>query len=170
MILRNVLLCAFALTSMLNFAGCRTAATPELKRDVAADMKAINALRDQFAAAYNSNDAAAAVAYYADDAIVMLPNHAPIKGRKGIQALFEAYFKENAAKIAHTPLETQVTGDWAYERGNLAVTVTPKSGKPREESFKYLVIVKRQPDGSWKVYWDMSNNNEPPPEAAGKKK
>jgi ketosteroid isomerase-like protein len=35
---------------------------------------------------------------------------------------------------------------------------------------KYLVIVKRQADGSWKVYREMSNMNSPPPGAAGKKK
>jgi uncharacterized protein (TIGR02246 family) len=109
-------------------------------------------------------------AYYADDAVVMLPNQAAIEGRQGIQAMLEAYFKENAAKIAHTPVETQVAGAWAYERGSLTVTVTPKSGKPMEESIKYLVILKRQPDGSWKVYRDMSNSNEPRPDAAGKKK
>ena len=78
MTLYNMWLCAVALTSMLTFAGCHTAPQPEQKRDVAADIKAINALRDQFAAAYNSNDAAAVAAYYSDDAIVMLPNQAAI--------------------------------------------------------------------------------------------
>jgi uncharacterized protein (TIGR02246 family) len=167
---RNLFLYAVALTSMLTFAGCQTAPQPEQKRDVAADIKAINVLRDQFAAAYNSSDAAAVAAYYADDAIAMLPNQAAIKGRQAIQAMLEAYFKENAAKIAHTPLETQVAGDWAYERGNLTVNVTPKSGKPMEESIKYLVIMKRQPDGSWKLHLDIDNSNNPPPSAAGKKK
>ena len=159
MTLHNMCLCAVALTSMLTFAGCRPKPQTEQKRDVAADIKAIDALRAQFAAAYNSNDAAAVAAYFADDAILMLPNQAAIEGRQGIQAMLEAYFKENAAKIAHTPLETQVAGDWAFDRGNLTVTVTPKSGKPMEESLKYLVILKRQPDGSWKVHADINNSN-----------
>ena len=82
------------------------------------------------------------------------------------EARIRAYFKENAAKIAHTPVETQVAGDWAFERGNLTVTVTPKSGKPIEESIKYRVIVKRQPDGTWKVHSDISNSNLKSPHKA----
>ncbi len=77
---------------------------------------------------------------------------------------------ERGQSSTFTPLETQVAGDWAYDRGNYTVTVTPKSGKPMEASAKYLIIVKRQPDGSWKVYREISNSNNPPPGAAGKKK
>jgi uncharacterized protein (TIGR02246 family) len=170
MTLRNVCRCAFALTSLLTFSGCQTAPKPEQKRDVAADTTAIKALRDQYTAAFNSNDAAATAATLADDAIVMEPNQAAIEGKQAVQAMFEAMFKENAVRIALTPLETEVAGDWAYDRGNATITVTPKSGKPMQESAKYLVIVKRQPDGSWKVYRDISNSNNPLPGAAGKKK
>jgi len=170
MTLRNLFSCAVALTLMLTFAGCQTAPTPEPKRDVAADTTAINALRDQVAATYNANDAAALAATYADDAIMMNPNEAAAEGRQAIQASYEAVFKENTSKLTFAPLETQVAGDWAYDRGNATITITPKSGKPMEVSGKYLVIVKRQPDGSWKVYREISNSNEPPPSAAGKKK
>ena len=170
MTLRNVCVCAFALTSMLTFAGCQTAPKPEEKRDVAADTTAINALRDQFTAAFNSNDAAATAATYTGDAIAMLANQAAVEGKQAIQASYEAMFKGNAVKIALTPLETQVAGDWAYDRGNATITVTPKSGKPMETFGKYLTIYKRQPDGSWKIYRDISNSNNPPSGAAGKKK
>jgi len=172
MTLRSVHLCAFVLTSMLTFTGCQTAPTPkpEEKRDAAADTTAINALRDQFTAAFNSSDAAAVAATYTDDAIMLPENRAAVEGKPAIQASYEAMFKENTGKIVLTPLETQVAGDWAYDRGNATVTVTPKSGKPMEESSKYLVILKRQGDGSWKVYRDTDNSNNPPPGAAGKKK
>lgn len=172
MTLRNVLLFAFALT--LTFAGCQTAPTPEPKRDVAADTAAINALNDKVTAAFNSMDAAALAALYADDAIMMDSNQAAVEGKQAIQAVYEARVKENAGKMtltaAFSPLETQVAGDWAYDRGNFTLTVTPKSGKPMETFGKYLTIYKRQPDGSWKIYRDISNSNNPPPSAAGKKK
>jgi ketosteroid isomerase-like protein len=108
---RNVCLCAIALTSMLTFTGCQTAPQPEQKRDVAANIKAINALRDQYAAGFNSSNAAAVAASYTDDAVVMLPNQPAVEGRQAIQTMLEMYFKEQAAKIGHTPLETQVAGD-----------------------------------------------------------
>ena len=157
--LRNKFLCAVALALMFTFTGCQTAPQPEQKRDAAADIKAINELRSQFATAYNANDAAAAAAYFADDAILMFPNQEAIEGKQAIQAALEDFFKQNAARITHTPLETEVAGDWAYERGNITETVTPKSGKAIERSLKYLVILKRQPDGSWKIHRDMDNSN-----------
>ena len=167
---RNMYLCTFALTSILTFAGCQTAPKPEPQRDVAADTAAIDALLDQYTAAFNSNDAAATVASYADDAIVMSPNQAAVEGKQAIQAVYEAMFKEYAFKGTFTPLETQVTGDWAYRRGNYAETGTPKSGKPVEELGKWLEILKRQPDGSWKSHRLIYNSNNPPPAQASKKK
>ena len=171
---RDAFILALTLTSILTFVGCQTAPAPAPKTDVAADMAAIKALGDQFTAAFNSGDAAAMAAAYADDAIMMDPNQAAVEGKQAIQAAYEARSKESAGKVAFTatftPLETQVAGDWAYDRGNYTVTITPKSGKPMERSNKYMTIYKRQADGSWKVYRDISNSNEPPPTAAGKKK
>lgn len=160
--LRNTCLYTVVLTSILTFGACRTASQPEQneqKRSVAADIKAIDALRDRFAAAYNSNDAAAVAAFYADDAILMLPNQAAIEGKQAIQTTLSDYFRENAVKITPTPQETHVAGDWAFERGNIRETVIMNSGKARHRSLKYLVILKRQSDGSWKVHLDMDSSN-----------
>ena len=170
MTVRDMCLCAFALTSMLTFAGCKTAPTPQPKIDVAADIKAINAGNDQWTTAFNSNDAAALAAIYTDDAIRLLPNQAAVEGKQAIQAAFEAMFKENAVKCTLNLLETQVAGDWAYGRGNYTLTVTPKSGKPTEYAGKYLEIFRRQPDGSWKCYRAIWNSNNPTPSAAATKK
>jgi uncharacterized protein (TIGR02246 family) len=155
---------------MLMLIGCRTAPQPEQKRDVGADTRAVNALINQYAAAHNSNDAAANLAILADDAIVMLPDQAAIEGKQAIKSFVEAAFKERTYKIAPTPLETQVAGDWAYVRVNFTGTVTPKSGSPMEISYKFLWICRRQLDGSWKIYRLITNSNNPPPSATGKKK
>jgi uncharacterized protein (TIGR02246 family) len=172
---RNVLVCAVALASVLAFFGCQTAPAPGQKMDVAADIKAINALNDKLVAAMNSRDAAALAACYADDAVMMDPDQAAVEGKPAIQAAYEARGKEMpkdtvTALQGINPLETQVAGDWAYQRGNYTVTITPKSGKPMEMSYKYLTVYKRQPDGSWKMYRDISNSNNPPPAVASKKK
>ncbi len=170
MTLRNMSLGAFALILMFTFTACQTAPQVQPKSDVAAATKAINALRDQVMTAFNAGDAAAVAATYAEDAIMMNPDQPAAEGRQAIQAAYETLFKESKPKIAFTPLETQVTGDWAYDRGNYTATMTPKSGKPMEMSEKYLVICKLQPDGSWKVFREISNSNAPPPTTGGKKK
>ncbi len=123
------------------------------------------------AAISSTGDAAAAAATYTDDA-VMMPAHRPaVEGRQAIQDSYQAVFQGNTAKIALTALETQVAGDWAYDRGTHAITITPKAGgSAMEDSGKYLVILKRQADGSWKVYRDIDNSNNPIPAPAAKKK
>lgn len=156
---RSMCLSLVLLASILLFAGCEAAPQPAQESDSAADIQAIDALRNQFATVYNSHKSIVAAACFGDDAILMHSNQEAIEGRQAIQARLEADFKENTASIKHTPLETKVAGDWTYEPSNLAATVTPKSGKPTEESVKYLVILKRQPGGSWKVYGDISDSN-----------
>jgi uncharacterized protein (TIGR02246 family) len=158
------------LSSMLIFTSCGTAPKQEEKRDEAADMKAINTLRSQFIAAFNSNDPAAIAATYTDDAIVMPTNRTAVEGKQAIQTYYAARFKQNPAKIALKVLETRVMGDWAYDRGDSTITVAGKSGKPVEQSSKYLVIVKRQADGSWKIYRAIYSDNLPSTPAAPKKK
>ena len=170
MTMRSVCLWAFALTSMLTFFGCQTAPQPEQKRDVGADTRAINALIDQYTASHNSDDAATTVALWADDGVLMLPDQPAIEGKQAIKSFVEAAFKERTYKIVPTLLETQVAGDWAYVRVNFTGTITPKSGKPMEISYKFLWICRRQRDGSWKIYRLMANSNNPPPSAAGEKK
>lgn len=139
-----------------------TRAVPQLEqeRNHAADFNAVGAAHDQYATAFNSNEAKAVAAFYAEDAVLMLPGIPAIQGRQAIQAMFEEYFKHNAAKMKHTPLDTQVSGDWAYERGKIREAVTPMSGQPMERSLKYLAILKRQADGAWRVHVDIDNSNQ----------
>ena len=137
----------------------RSVPRPEQKRTHAADFIVIGALHDQFAAAFNSNDAKAVAAFYTEDAALMLPGRPAIQGRQAILTMFEECFKQNAAKIKHTALDTQVAGDWAYERGKIREDVIPRFDQPLEQSLKYLAILKRQADGAWKIHVDIDNSN-----------
>ena len=61
------------------------------------------------------------------------------------------------------PIQGLRSGDQAVARGTYAATVTPKDGS--EEIFidgKYMTLLKRQPDGSWKIFRDIYNSNMPP--------
>jgi uncharacterized protein (TIGR02246 family) len=163
--------CALALVCILVTAGCQTAPPPGAKQDTSAEMAKIGTLRDQFTTAYNSNDAAAVAGLYTDDAVMMPSNQAAVEGRTAIQSWYENMYKGMSVKIAITPIETQVAGDWAYDRGTAMLTMTPKAkGKPMEESSKYLVILKRQTDGSWKCFRDIDNSNAPMMAPAAHKK
>lgn len=134
---RNV--CLGALTgssTMLAFAGFQTAPKVERAKSFSTDIRAIDAVRNQFAAAYNSNGAEAVAAHLADDVVLMLPNQPTLAGKRAIQATLEDFFKQNAVKVKHNSLETQVGGDWDDVRGNITETLTPKSRMAIEKSLK----------------------------------
>ena len=58
------------------------------------------------------------------------------------------------------------SGDLATATGTYTMTLTPKKAgaKPLPtEDGKYLEVLKRQDDGSWRLVYDMWNFNAPPP-------
>jgi uncharacterized protein (TIGR02246 family) len=150
---------------------CQPASTPAEKAAAAPDPAPISALRDQVTAAYNAGNAAEVANLYTDDAIVMAAHEPAVEGKQAIQASLQAFFQNNTARMTLTAQETQIAGDWAYDRGAASMTVTPKAGgKPIADSGKYLTILKRLPGGSWKVHRGMDNSNNPLPMPPGRKK
>ncbi len=66
-------------------------------------------------------------------------------------------------KVSEDVLELEVAGGWAFARCTYAVTLVPRRGwQPTEDRGKSVRIVKRQSDGTWKVYLDIWNNDQPP--------
>jgi ketosteroid isomerase-like protein len=57
-------------------------------------------------------------------------------------------------------------GDLAYAVGSYRQTLTPKKAGakslPTEEG-KYIEVLKKQADGSWKIVYDMWSPNAAPP-------
>jgi ketosteroid isomerase-like protein len=53
-----------------------------------------------------------------------------------------------------------VFGDWGYMWGDAEGLITPGDGsEPTGVSSKWMAVVQRQPDGSWKTYRDIYNSN-----------
>ena len=140
-------------------------ATPSTEEDTAK----IDQLRDSFIAAFNSGDAAAVANNYASDAVALPQNQPAMAGHDAILNYNKTLFDTFTAKIAIKSEETKVSGDLAFDRGTYTMELTPKGkGAPISDEGKYLVILQRQADGSWKVFRDMDNSSKPaaPPAAA----
>jgi len=60
-------------------------------------------------------------------------------------------------------MEMGYDGNLAYERGVSTVTIQPEGGQEVTVRGKYLVALKRQADGSWKVAVDIWNSDLPQP-------
>ena len=130
----------------------------------AEDEAAIRAVDVEWARAASAGDANALTAVYAPDATLLPPNEPVVQG--------EAVKKYNAdmTNSFSGPFEITTTavegrGDLAYVVGKYRATLTPKKAGakplPTEEG-KYIEVMKKQPDGSWKIVYEMWSQNAPP--------
>lgn len=138
------------------------------------DTAAANKVRDDFAAAFNAGDAAKVASLYASDA-VMMPTHQPvISGHDAIENYHKTFFEMYTAMINITSAESKMFGDRAMDRGTYTIQLTPKAGgSPMMDEGKYLILLQRQSDGSWKVTHDIDNTSlpaTPPPAPAAPSK
>lgn len=100
------------------------------------------------------------LSYWADDAIVMSPGEAPIKGKAAIREMVLGTKKIPGFKISWEPLSVTVSkgGDMAYLIEQNQISVNDSLGKPMTEFNKSITIWKKEPDGSWKNVVDMWNS------------
>ena len=138
-------------------AGAQTAP----QEDVAA---AVNAIWEEYAASVIASDADRWIAQWTEDGVQMPPNEPLVEGTENILARtggFMAAAPTHAMEI--TNLEVQSAGEWAYSRGVYTVNFTfAETGEEGSVDGKFMTILQRQPDGSWKIHRDIFNSNVPP--------
>ena len=155
----------------LAFAACAKTADQEQEtstKESGDDEAAIAQIRDGWGTAWKAADATTLSSYYAADAVNM-QNHQPsANGAAEIKSADEAAFAEMAPNdITITSEKLDITGDVAYDRGTYSLSVTPKAGgAAMTETGRYLVVLKRQSDGSWKIVEHMANSATPLPAPA----
>ena len=103
-----------------------------------------------------------------DNGVKMSPGAPAVIGKGEIRALMEAIYGAPFDWETTSVLdEAEIAGDWIFSRGSFTLSMTPKEGGETSTSIgKSLDILKRQADGSWKIYVQSWNYDAPPP--AGK--
>jgi ketosteroid isomerase-like protein len=110
----------------------------------------------EFVAAYNAGDAGRIASYYAED-LVKLRSGAPAEAKddtvrrvKDVMARFQGHLDVHNDEIT-------VSGDMAFTRGRLSITLTPRGeGAPQTIERRYLEIW-RKDAGRWRVIRTMDN-------------
>ncbi len=124
------------------------------------DEEVITAMSNARAKAFAAGDAAAIAIHFTDDAYLMAPDQPTLQGKQAIQAYYQSIFDEYETDLESYYEEVEVSGDLAYGRGFAKVTLYPKTGGDSSVSTaKYLNILKKQPDGTWKTTHDVWNSN-----------
>ena len=132
------------------------------------DVAVIESLRDEFIALNNASDAAGLAGLYTNDAVLMPPNQEAVAGNQAIESWFQTTFDQFTIEFTLASDELEVVGDLAFDGGSYMIALTPQAdGEPMEERGKYILILRKQVDGSWKLVRDIWNSNNPLPGASG---
>ena len=144
-------------------ASCGERALDRRGISVADDVAAIRSLQASWNEAVEASSVEGYIAVL-DPEIELLPTDAPpIKGTEGYSAMLDGVFSTDTFEIEVQDAGTvDVSGDWAYARYDYVIHRTPVGSEEAVGSErKYLDVLRRQADGSWRVYKHIWNYNTP---------
>ncbi len=132
----------------------------------AADTAAITKTRDEYMAAWKAGNAERLGALVTPD-LVFYPENAPaVTGRAAFVASEQKNFAETTPNdFVVKSEEMKIAGGWAFDRGTIDISLTPKAKGAKMMTFqsRYIVILQKQPDGSWLLARGIDNSPTPMP-------
>lgn len=127
------------------------------------DVALVYELWNEYAAAVDEGNMERWISLWAEDGIQMAPDAPPRVGKEQIQkAMQRAFSLFIMSNMVINTEEVRILGDQAYSHGTYTFEMTPKEGgETTSYSGKFLDILVKQADGSWKIAIDCHNYNEP---------
>ena len=133
-----------------------------VERTQVSDSAEISKLWREYAAAATAGDLERWTALWIEDGIQMPPGAARRTGKKVIGAEMRPLFDLFNTQMAIYPDAIEVLGDQAYAHGLYEFVMTPKEGGDSiEVKGKFLTILRKQVDGSWRIAIDCFNYDAP---------
>lgn len=128
-----------------------------------ADIAAIRAADSAFGASANAGDLDGVVAVYAADAALLPPNLPGMKGSEAIRTFWGGFLQAYTIAFELQADQIEGRGDLAYVVGRYRLSGTPKAKgpPPLKDEGKFVEVLKRQSDGSWKYAVDIYNSDIP---------
>lgn len=115
----------------------------------------------EFAAAINAKDLTRLAAVYADDAVMMPPNGQAIKGKAQIQAFWKELIDQGMRVESITSTGCAGSGSIGYDSGVAELRLAPAFGSPVMDTIKFVTVLQRGADGTWRISRDIWNSDLP---------
>ena len=136
-----------------------------------ADQKAIADLQRRNIEANMALDTEKLLALRTDDVVYLAPGRAPLVGQDAVRK----YLGEIRGQLANWDMlayeenwqEVQVVGDFAFEWGTVNIRARQEGERRESEALRNVMqVLRRQPDGDWKisrVAWNIQLPQSAPP-------
>jgi uncharacterized protein (TIGR02246 family) len=119
--------------------------------------KTIEDINTAYNKAFNQSDAAGCASVFTEDAITLAPDQPMTRGKRALEEIIRSLINRTSGGTHSNKLvEYGVEGDLAYQVGTYAVT-----GTNALEQGKFVNILKRQADGTWKICVATFNLDKP---------
>jgi len=128
----------------------------------ATDEAAIRANDADFTKAAEAKDLDKAVSHYMDDAVLFAPGAPAVVGKDDIRKFFEPIINGPTMQFTFSDVKVDVarSGDIAMDSGSFESTGKDAKGKAATQKGRFVLVWKKQPDGSWKIAADTSANEK----------
>ncbi len=101
--------------------------------------------------------------FYAPDAVFLQPTGERISGSAGLRSLFQTIMATFNSDLTLHSQNLETSGDLAYDSGDFEETLTTiATGAKISAKGSYLIIFKRQQNGSWQIVQQVFTGTPPP--------
>lgn len=120
-------------------------------------------LLNNFVKAWLMEDAKGCASLYDNEAIYMIPGVPVLEGYTSILDSYKQQFsvpRDYIVTMQEPVVEVLPMSDWAMVRG----TGSSKkiiNGDSLTKNYKWIILSRKQKDGSWKIVWDIFNYDHP---------
>ena len=118
------------------------------------DERAIRAVVDSWFTATKAGDLATVLELMTDDVVFMVSGSEPF-GKQAFAASFQGMANMTFNGTSDI-VELRVSGAWAYLRNHIELAVTPPGGEAMRRSGYTLTILRKEPDGRWRLARDAN--------------
>ncbi|MGH7477606.1 MAG: YybH family protein [Longimicrobiales bacterium] len=137
---------------------------PAVTVDAAASEAEVSRIRDGWVQAAEAGDVATIASYYAEDARMVDVTGEVFEGREAIQETLTTGL-EGMSDLEVTSTDLVVGTDVVSDMGSFTQTFQTPDGQEQTVSGRYIVVLRRQDDGSWKIVQHLASAPQEP--AAG---
>jgi ketosteroid isomerase-like protein len=117
----------------------------------------LSQMNKDFVKALRAKDATAASMLYMEDASLLPPNEPIVTGRDDIQKYWQGLIDAGILDVSVATIATGSNGDLGYEIGRYRLTTGQPKGKVYTENGKYIELLTRTEDGTWKSIYGIWN-------------